>query len=130
MQDIIQRNRRRIQRSGDLSALQTTLTSLKDKHKYLEEQLTQYNSYIADSMTTMQKKGHKKRFVMPFTPQWNHQRTLEKEGRKPRFGSYKYSVSQPSLGPWVSPDAQSSIGSTPLRKGCPALHRPVLAEAI
>ncbi|KAA1118549.1 hypothetical protein PGTUg99_005882 [Puccinia graminis f. sp. tritici] len=67
--------------------------NLKDKQKYLEDQEAQYHSYISDSMAAMQKKGgNKKRFIMPFTPQWHHVRTLEKQGRKPKFGSYKYSA--------------------------------------
>jgi Ras GTPase-activating-like protein IQGAP2/3 len=76
--------------------LVNTLLNLKDKQKYLEDQEAQYHSYISDSMAAMQKKGgNKKRFIMPFTPQWHHLRTLEKQGRKPKFGSYKYSVSHP-----------------------------------
>ncbi len=34
----------------------------------------------------------KKRFLLPFTKQYNHQRELERSGRVPKFGSYKYSV--------------------------------------
>ncbi len=30
---------------------------------------------------------------MPFTKQYNHERELERSGRKPKFGSYKYSAS-------------------------------------
>ncbi|PLW35535.1 hypothetical protein PCASD_14368 [Puccinia coronata f. sp. avenae] len=91
--DILQRNRKRIQRRIDSSVLVNTLLNLKDKQKYLEDQEAQYHSYISDSMAAMQKKGgNKKRFIMPFTPQWHHLRTLEKQGRKPKFGSYKYSA--------------------------------------
>lgn len=43
-------------------------------------------------MASLQKKGVKKGFVMPLTSQWKHQRMLEKRGKKPAFGSYKYSV--------------------------------------
>ncbi|CAH7690974.1 hypothetical protein PPACK8108_LOCUS26492 [Phakopsora pachyrhizi] len=90
--DILQRNRRRIQRRVDMMMLVNTIGNLNDKHRYLEEQEAKYHSYISDSMASMQKKGFKKKFVMPFTPQWHHLRSLEKEGRKPRFGSYKYSA--------------------------------------
>jgi Ras GTPase-activating-like protein IQGAP2/3 len=34
----------------------------------------------------------KKRFLLPFTKQYNHQRELERSGRVPKFGSYKYSL--------------------------------------
>ncbi|KAG0144428.1 hypothetical protein CROQUDRAFT_47337 [Cronartium quercuum f. sp. fusiforme G11] len=91
--DILQRNRRRIQRRVDMAMLANTLAHLQDKQRYLEEQEAQYNAYISDSMAGLQKKGIKKKFVMPFTPQWHHLRSLEKKGRrKPTFGSYKYSA--------------------------------------
>lgn len=34
----------------------------------------------------------KKRFVIPFTKQYFHLRELQKSGKNPRFGSYKYSA--------------------------------------
>lgn len=34
----------------------------------------------------------KKRFLLPFTKQYNHERELEKSGRRPKFGSFKYSA--------------------------------------
>lgn len=34
----------------------------------------------------------RKRFLLPFTKQYNHQRELERSGRVPKFGSYKYSA--------------------------------------
>lgn len=77
-----------------MSMLANTLAHLQEKQRYLEEQEAQYNAYISDSMAGLQKKGIKKKFVMPFTHQWHHLRSLEKKGgRKPAFGSYKYSVS-------------------------------------
>lgn len=36
----------------------------------------------------------KKKFLLPFTRQYNHQRELERSGRVPKFGSYKYSARQ------------------------------------
>lgn len=39
----------------------------------------------------MQKKG-KKRFVLPFTRQWSHLRDLKHNGKKFKFGSWKYSA--------------------------------------
>jgi Ras GTPase-activating-like protein IQGAP2/3 len=41
---------------------------------------------------TNQKQNSKKRFLLPFTKQYNHQRELERAGRVPKFGSYKYSA--------------------------------------
>lgn len=34
----------------------------------------------------------KKKFLMPFTKQYNHQKELERSGRVPKFGSFKYSA--------------------------------------
>lgn len=34
----------------------------------------------------------KKKFLLPFTRQYNHQRELERSGKVPKFGSFKYSV--------------------------------------
>lgn len=34
----------------------------------------------------------KKRFLLPFTKQYNHERELQRSGRVPKFGSYKYSA--------------------------------------
>ena len=33
----------------------------------------------------------KKRFLVPFTKQYNHERELQRSGRAPKFGSFKYS---------------------------------------
>lgn len=34
----------------------------------------------------------KKRFLLPFTRQYNHERELQRTGRQPKFGSFKYSA--------------------------------------
>lgn len=34
----------------------------------------------------------KKRFILPFTKQYFHMRDLQKSGKTPQFGSYKYSA--------------------------------------
>lgn len=34
----------------------------------------------------------KKRFLLPFTKQYNHVRELQRSGRVPKFGSFKYSA--------------------------------------
>lgn len=36
--------------------------------------------------------NRKKKFILPFTKQYNHQRELERSGRVPKFGSFKYSA--------------------------------------
>lgn len=39
-------------------------------------------------------RNRRKKFLLPFTRQYNHQRELERSGRVPKFGSYKYSARQ------------------------------------
>ncbi|EEP76865.1 hypothetical protein UREG_01714 [Uncinocarpus reesii 1704] len=51
-----------------------------------------YNDYIEQAMITLQNKKGKKRFLMPFTKQWDHERELQRSGRIFKFGSYKYSA--------------------------------------
>jgi Ras GTPase-activating-like protein IQGAP2/3 len=71
--------------------MHATLASLKDKKRYLEDQIKSYHVYIDQSMAGIQKKS-KKRIVLPWSVQGVHQRQLEKQGKKYKFGSYKYTA--------------------------------------
>ncbi len=89
--DIRNKHRKRIQRAQEKSAMHTTLKTLDEKKAYLEEQIGSYHSYIDASMQTMQGRKGKKRFVVPFSQQWSHLRSLKANGGKvPKFGSYRY----------------------------------------
>ncbi|KAL7968282.1 hypothetical protein HDV63DRAFT_83890 [Trichoderma sp. SZMC 28014] len=90
--DIRTQSRRRVQRQRELDGVRLTLGNLNDKAKYLEQQRKSYDDYIEQAMKTLQNKKGRKRFLMPFTKQYNHQRELERSGRVPKFGSYKYSA--------------------------------------
>lgn len=90
--DIRTKHRRRIQRQRELEGARLTLARLHDQAVYLEQQLKSYNDYIEQAMVTLQNKKGKKRFLMPFTKQWDHQRELQKSGKVFKFGSYKYSA--------------------------------------
>ncbi|KAI1849063.1 hypothetical protein JX266_005024 [Neoarthrinium moseri] len=90
--DIRTKSRRRIQRQRELEGVRMTLGNLHEKAQYLEQQRKSYDDYIEQAMATLQKSKGKKRFLLPFTKQYNHQRELERSGRVPKFGSYKYSV--------------------------------------
>ncbi|KAK4554205.1 iqgap- protein [Recurvomyces mirabilis] len=93
--DIRQKHRRRMDRSREVEGTRATLAGLDDKAHFLEEQLKSYNDYIEQCLHTLaNKKGTKSKFVLPFTKQWSHERELEKAGRQPKFGSYKYSARQ------------------------------------
>ncbi|KAG6006318.1 hypothetical protein E4U21_007121 [Claviceps maximensis] len=90
--DIRSKSRRRVQRQREVEGVRLTLTNLHDKAKYLEQQKKTYDDYIEQAMVTLQNKKGKKKFLLPFTKQYNHQRELERSGRVPKFGSYKYSA--------------------------------------
>ncbi|KAK8927644.1 Ras GTPase-activating-like protein rng2 [Metarhizium anisopliae] len=90
--DIRTKSRRRVQRQRELEGVRLTLTNLAEKAKYLEQQRKSYDDYIEQAMVTLQNKKGKKKFLLPFTKQYNHQRELERSGRVPKFGSYKYSA--------------------------------------
>ncbi|EGS18028.1 ras GTPase activator-like protein [Thermochaetoides thermophila DSM 1495] len=90
--DIRTKSRRRVQRQRELEGVRMTLSNLLEKAKYLEQQRKSYDDYIEQAMLTLQNKKGKKRFLLPFTKQYNHQRELERSGRVPKFGSYKYSA--------------------------------------
>ncbi|EME46401.1 hypothetical protein DOTSEDRAFT_168968 [Dothistroma septosporum NZE10] len=93
--DIRQKHRRRLERQHDIESTRTTLSQLDAKATFLEDQLKSYNDYIEQCLHTLAtKKGTKHKFIMPFTKQWSHERELERTGRQPKFGSYKYSARQ------------------------------------
>ncbi|KAF2469000.1 ras GTPase activating protein-like protein [Lindgomyces ingoldianus] len=90
--DIRTKHRRRIQRAKELEGVRATLSALDEKAHYLDQQLKSYNDYIEQAMITLQNKRGKRRFLLPFTRQYNHMRELQRAGRDYRFGSFKYSA--------------------------------------
>ncbi|KAK5122647.1 hypothetical protein LTR85_003910 [Meristemomyces frigidus] len=93
--DIRQKHRRRMDRQREIETTRATLAQLDAKAAFLEDQLKSYNDYIEQCLHTLaSKKGTKHKFTLPFTKQWSHERELERAGRQPKFGSYKYSARQ------------------------------------
>ena len=100
--DIRTKHRRRTQRAREIGATRLTLARLAEQSTYLDTRLKAYNDYVEQAMATLQRgggggeggKGRKKRFVLPFTKQWEHERELARSGRVPRFGSWKYAASE------------------------------------
>lgn len=91
--DIKSKRDRRAVRAREMEDARHTLEALSDKEKYLQKKLEAYNDYIEQAMLTLQtKKGSKRRAVLPFSKQYFHMRDLQKSGRVPKFGSYKYSA--------------------------------------
>ncbi|KAF2492315.1 ras GTPase activating protein-like protein [Lophium mytilinum] len=90
--DIRTKHKRRIQRTKELEGVRATLSALDEKAEFLDQQLKSYNNYIEQAMVTLQNKKGKKRFLLPFTKQYNHERELQRSGRVSKFGSFKYSA--------------------------------------
>ena len=98
--DIRTKHRRRVLRTQELASTRQTLSRLQDQAGYLDTRLRAYNDYVEQAMATLQRgnesgrAGRRRRFVMPFTKQWDHERELTRSGRVPRFGSWKYSAQE------------------------------------
>lgn len=91
--DIRTKHRRRIQRHREMENARANMAALEEKQVWLRSQLKSYNDYVESAMTTLHSKSKdKKRFLLPFTKQWGHEREQARSGRKPKFGSYKYSA--------------------------------------
>lgn len=90
--DVRSKHRMRLQRQKEIENMAEALRHLKERKKYFEEQINSYNSYVEVAMATMQRGKSKKRIIMPFTKQYFHLRDLQKSGKTPQFGSFKYSA--------------------------------------
>ena len=89
--DIRQKHKRRVQRAREADSVRATLQALDDKSRYLDDKLEIFNRTFEQGLNTLQAKSQgKKRFLMPFSVQWNHERELERLGRVPKYGSFKY----------------------------------------
>lgn len=96
-QDIKSKRDRRIIRKKEIDEVQRALTDLNKTEKYLQNKLQTYNNYIEQAMATLQtKKGGSRKglkgLLFPFSKQYFHHRDLQKAGKVPKFGSYKYSA--------------------------------------
>ncbi|GJE84158.1 ras GTPase-activating protein [Phanerochaete sordida] len=90
--DVRSKNRRRIQRQNEKDSMEEAIKYLGQRKKNYEEQIESYHNYVEAAMQTMQRGKGKKRFVLPFTKQYFHMRDLQKTGKAPQFGSYRYSA--------------------------------------
>lgn len=90
--DIRTKHRRRVQRQKELENVKGTLQHLNEKATYLEAQLQSYNDYIEQAMQTLQTKNGKKKSYLPFTRQYFHMKELQRSGKVPKFGSFKYTA--------------------------------------
>ncbi|KZP17291.1 hypothetical protein FIBSPDRAFT_747344 [Athelia psychrophila] len=89
--DVRSKHRKRLQRQQEMANMNDALKHLKDRKKHFEEQIDSYHNYVEASMATMQRGKGKNRLTLPFTKQYFHLRDLQKAGKSPQFGSFKYS---------------------------------------
>ncbi|KAF8559125.1 ras GTPase-activating protein [Imleria badia] len=90
--DVRSKHRKRLQRQQEMDSMMDALKYLNERKKYFEEQIDSYHNYVEAAMATMQRGKGKKRFVIPFTKQYFHLRDLQKSGKSPQFGSFRYSA--------------------------------------
>ncbi|KAJ1865328.1 iqgap- protein [Coemansia sp. RSA 2703] len=101
--DIRTKAQRRERRRAEMRRIRITLLNLKEKSDYLESQRQSYEQYLdtctkklasgGDStLSAAYSRARRMHSVMPFTRQYFHLRDLQRSGRVPRFGSFKYSA--------------------------------------
>ncbi|KAF9221951.1 ras GTPase-activating protein [Gyrodon lividus] len=90
--DVRSKHRKRLQRQQEMDSMMDALKHLGERKKYFEEQINSYHDYVEAAMATMQRGKGKKRFVIPFTKQYFHLRDLQRSGKSPQFGSFRYSA--------------------------------------
>ncbi|PIA15757.1 RasGAP-domain-containing protein [Coemansia reversa NRRL 1564] len=102
--DIRTKAQRRERRRAEMRRIRITLLNLKEKSDYLGSQRQSYEEYLetctkklvagGDSSVghAASRQARKMQSVLPFTRQYFHLRDLQRSGRVPRFGSYKYSA--------------------------------------
>ncbi|KAJ2723116.1 iqgap- protein [Coemansia sp. Benny D115] len=101
--DIRTKAQRRERRRAEMRRIRTTLLNLKEKSDYLESQRQSYEQYLdtctkklaagGDStLSAAYSRARRMHSVLPFTRQYFHLRDLQRSGRVPRFGSFKYSA--------------------------------------
>ena len=94
--DMLNKHRRRRQRGREIESLDKTQQALQVKSTFMEEQKTSYNDYVAACMAQLGAKKTKGKAKKPiiFSKQYFHLKGLQKTGKVPQFGSFKYTGEQ------------------------------------
>ncbi|KAJ2236750.1 iqgap- protein [Coemansia sp. RSA 485] len=101
--DIRTKAQRRERRRAEMRRIRITLLNLKEKSDYLESQRQSYEQYLEtctkklasggdSTFSAAYSRAKRMHSVLPFTRQYFHLRDLQRTGRVPRFGSFKYSA--------------------------------------
>jgi len=94
-QDIMTKTKRRSQRQQELTRIRQTIVSLQEKSAYLADQTKSFNDYIDSCTKQLSNSKSKSPKKAPlFSKQYWHVRSLQKSGRMPTFGSYKYTAEE------------------------------------
>ncbi|ODV59612.1 uncharacterized protein ASCRUDRAFT_48865 [Ascoidea rubescens DSM 1968] len=92
--DIKTKHNQRLKRQKEIKLIRQTIKGLENKEEYLKNLLKVYNSYIEKAMINLQRKptlNSNKKLINIFSKQYAYQRKLIKQGKVPKFGSFKYS---------------------------------------
>ncbi|WFD24436.1 iqgap- protein [Malassezia equina] len=92
--DIRGKHRRRLERRSQHEMLAGTLQKLGEQRQFMEAQIHSYEVCMDRGMQAMQTKSRRRLKVMPFSPQFFHQRSLKAAGALPAYGSFKYTASR------------------------------------
>lgn len=70
-----------------------TLAVLEERNQALDAQLQTIQEYIRSAIQQLSQKARAKK-PLPFTRHYNHLRSLEKQGKVPQYGSFKYTAAE------------------------------------
>ena len=75
----------------ELSAASRTMNNLEEKTSLLDSRIQAINEYVKSAIQVLSSNAKPKK-PLPFTKHYSHFKNLEKQGKMPQFGSYKYTV--------------------------------------
>jgi Ras GTPase-activating-like protein IQGAP2/3 len=88
--DIKNKHQRQFTRSREFVQLRQTLANLQETSKFLDGQKASFQTVISQCIANLRAGKGKKHKVTPFSRQYFHMKGLERAGKMPKFGSYKY----------------------------------------
>lgn len=90
--DVRSKHRKRVERQTAMDSMKEALRQLEERKRSYEERINVYTTHFENSMSTMQRGKGKKRFTLPFTKQYYHDRDLKRHGQAPAYGSFIYTA--------------------------------------
>lgn len=90
--DIKDKRDQRNNQQKQIDNAEKIIKGLKDKQVKMKNILAVYNDYINKAMNLLQTKPQKKKLFPFINKQYFYQKELKRQGKVPKFGSYKYSA--------------------------------------